>query len=313
MSFMYINPGYHTLFDTYDDGTDLKDTSLFPDNGGICFRAKENAGDSSYTVSLPGGKEYWARFDIVRENNNNSNVSSDFSTYIDFRNANGNSFGLMMSGYKDAIVIQKNHSKISGIADFSFGKLSPRRFTVHVISSATEGKIELYCNQALIASWSGDTSGDDLNMFRIITSHFTSSWIYAREDFSNIIVSDAEIKPIWRIEEIPCEVIPGDWTAVADKAGYYQATAAEKTLTIKPTADEKAKYASGEKKLIGIQTVCFPGYTESADITSLQFKDGDVDAGTKKLGGTDSSSCVSNYVQVTDIEKANVTITTKRE
>lgn len=309
MSFVYINPGYYNLFDAHTDGQNLKDTSIVTTNGGQCFRGGTTSSTYTYIVNLPAAKEYWARFDLNRYNSNNT--SGGDSTYIHFVDEKGNIIGIVMYSYKIAIYLQKNESVISNTKNFSFAKNDTKTFMLHVISDATAGKIELYCDNALVSSFTGNTYGNNLSSFVInLGTYYSSSKIY--ETMANLIVSDEPICASWKIEELTTAVTPGGWTAVADKAGYYQAAAAEQSMTVSPDDAAKADYIAGTKKLIGVQCSCVPGYTDTADITDLNFTVNGTDAGTKKLGGAETSTCRSDFVKITDIAKANLTITAKK-
>ena len=96
MAFRYINPGYYNFFDTYSAGTNLKDTSIVKTNGGQCFRGGttiNTISTYSYTVNLPAAKEYWARFDLNRYNNQNAGGGDN--TYIHFVDEKGNKIGIL--------------------------------------------------------------------------------------------------------------------------------------------------------------------------------------------------------------------------
>jgi hypothetical protein len=212
---------------------------------------------------------------------------------------------------KDTIYLQKNEGIISNTNTFTYPKDTTTTFTLHVLSDAAAGKIELYCGTALVSSYTGNTYGNNLTSFVIkLGVLYGSLKIY--ETMANLIVSDEPICASWKIEELTTAVTPGGWTVVADKAGYYQAAAAEQSMTVSPDDAAKADYIAGTKKLIGVQCSCVPGYTDTADITDLNFTVNGTDAGTKKLGGAETSTCRSDFVKITDIAKANLTITAKK-
>ena len=315
MAFRYINPGYYNFFDTYSAGTNLKDTSIVKTNGGQCFRGGttiNTISTYSYTVNLPAAKEYWARFDLNRYNNQNAYGGDN--TYIQFVDEKGNKIGILTYNAKDTIYLQKNESTISNTKTFSFARNDTKTFMLHVFSDATAGKIELYCDNALVSSCTGNTYGNNLSSFVIKLGTYYRSFDSANiyETMANIIIADEPICASWKIEELTTAVTPGGWTAVADKAGYYQAAAAEQSMTVSPDDAAKADYIAGTKKLIGVQCSCVPGYTDTADITDIHFAADGTDAGTKKLGGAETSTCRSDFVKITDIAKANLTITAKK-
>ena len=309
MSFVYINPGYYNFFDAYTDGQNLKDTSIVTTNGGQCFRGGTTTSTYTYIVNLPAAKEYWARFDLNRYNNNNT--SGGDNTYIQFADEKNYRMGIEMYSVKDTIYLQKNEGSISNTKTFTYPRDTTTTFTLHVLSDAAAGKIELYCGTALVSSYTGNTYGNNLTSFVIkLGVLYGSSKIY--ETMANLIVSDEPICASWKIEELTTAVTPGGWTVVADKAGYYQAAAAEQSMTVSPDDAAKADYIAGTKKLIGVQCSCVPGYTDTADITDIHFAADGTDAGTKKLGGAETSTCRSDFVKITDIAKANMTITAKK-
>ena len=309
MSFVYINPGYYNFFDAYTDGQNLKDTSIVTTNGGQCFRGGTTTSTYTYIVNLPAAKEYWARFDLNRYNSNNMSNGND--TYIQFADEKNYRMGIETYSVKDTIYLQKNEIAISNTKTFTYPKDTTTTFTLHVLSDASAGKVELYCGTALVSSYTGNTYGNNLTSFVIkLGVRYDSSKIY--ETMANLIVSDEPICASWKIEELTTAVTPGGWTAVADKAGYYQAAAAEQSMTVSPDDAAKADYIAGTKKLIGVQCSCVPGYTDTADITDIHFAADGTDAGTKKLGGAETSTCRSDFVKITDIAKANLTITAKK-
>ena len=139
MSFVYINPGYYNFFDAYTDGQNLKDTSIVTTNGGQCFRGGTTTSTYTYIVNLPAAKEYWARFDLNRYNNNNT--SGGDNTYIQFADEKNYRMGIEMYSVKDTICLQKNEGSISNTKTFTYPRDTTTTFTLHVLSDAAAGRL----------------------------------------------------------------------------------------------------------------------------------------------------------------------------
>ena len=141
MSFVYINPGYYNFFDAYTDGQNLKDTSIVATNGGQCFRGGTTTSTYTYIVNLPAAKEYWARFDLNRYNNNNT--SGGDNTYIQFADEKNYRMGIETYSVKDTICLQKNEGSISNTKTLPTRKI-PRRH-LRFMSSVMHRLARLNC------------------------------------------------------------------------------------------------------------------------------------------------------------------------
>lgn len=207
MSFKYINPGYGELLTVA--GTTVQNSDYNPDNGVAFWQS-----DNTQNLTLPASvQEIWIKFDLYVTSNDGPRI------YVyDYQ-------GSVSTGvrvFQTYVRILNYSSTVATTVQGTF--TGHHTYILHVKSAVSGGIFDLYCDGAKIYTFSGSVnSGYSIGNIRV-NSAVSAPGNY----FSNLIISDTEIKNNEKIVILPLKDKLSDWSDQGN--GTIKATAVGQTL-----------------------------------------------------------------------------------
>ena len=283
MSFTYINPGYAEWLDG-TSGTTVENWKYNP-YGGVAFYG----GSSDRSVILPEiPTEIYIHLllyiDLSKGSNSRVIISAGNDNKLDIQETWGTwelNFECNDSKFKTMSVAEAN-LKLDGMNEILFhGKAGTNEAGIYTWIINGVEVIAENRSVSFIKSGNYATKSDEVVLFST----------NARAVFSNIIISDAEVRPEEKVAVLPVSSIDTDMTDNGD--GSYSATAAGQHFlqTIDPSA--LISSYSGASAVTGLYLSGNPAYTTGAALTkaiACGGKDGNISDIAETTLKTDAAS-----------------------
>jgi hypothetical protein len=216
--YKYCNPGYIGLFDTYEKtGDQITNNYTYNPICGVCLKSQLNV---NFKQKIEPSLEYWLKVQMYIAESRWPKIS------------------LLSNSHNIAIYTNAEYDKSTDFAISSdsaslsnsiinVAKNVPITFELHVKSDSTNGLVEVYMNNLLKISYTGNVlNGETINYFKIINN---GAWYGATPIFySDIICQNTGRIGFEHCTALPVKATTG-WTANTD-GSYYTESEGDKLL-----------------------------------------------------------------------------------
>lgn len=244
MAWLYVNPGYGSLFTPRVDNNDV----------GYFDAARGN-------IPVPNLKELYIKYTLSSDSSVNTftALASNSSTSFDAASGvsvSGNDCSLQVNGQVVQTMTTKDFTWQDGV------------LLVHIKSDTTDGRIDVYLNNQVLFQYTGNVNNEQT--FSCVQVGITKYNQYTSREFKNIIVSDMNIFG-YKIVTINLSNTSGTFDGIED--GIAKATAVgqklENELNYSAIIDTMTSNSAVDGKITSLSLWGKNIYYDSSTINSM--------------------------------------------